>query len=74
MIALQLVGAGRLELRDGALRRAYGGARAGQRRALALAQVGKLAVDVRPRALADGLQAVADLEAGNVPGRAVLVP
>ncbi len=42
--------------------------------AVALARLGAISVETREYALEDGPQAFADLEAGKVPGRAVLVP
>jgi propanol-preferring alcohol dehydrogenase len=56
------------------VRRSYGGTRTDQRQAIALAQLGKIGVEVTTYPLADGPRAFADLEAGKVRGRAVLVP
>jgi Zn-dependent alcohol dehydrogenases len=56
------------------VRRSYGGTRADQRQVIDLAKQGKISIDVRTYPLADGPRAFADLEAGIVPGRAVLVP
>ncbi|NUR70947.1 MAG: NAD(P)-dependent alcohol dehydrogenase [Hamadaea sp.] len=56
------------------VRRSFGGTRTDQRQVLSLAQQGKISVDVQTYPLADGLKAFADLEAGTVRGRAVLVP
>ncbi len=56
------------------IERAYGGTRSDQRQVIALAQAGKIEADVIRYSLDDAVQAFADLEAGKVPGRAVLVP
>ncbi|WP_298251768.1 NAD(P)-dependent alcohol dehydrogenase [uncultured Arthrobacter sp.] len=56
------------------VRRSYGGTRSDQRQVIELAKLGKISVDVKQYSLEDGIQAFDDLEAGNVPGRAVLVP
>lgn len=56
------------------IERAYGGTRAEMRQIVALAQAGKIAVEVTRYPLDDAARAFADLEAGRVPGRAVLVP
>lgn len=56
------------------VRRSYGGTRADQRQVLDLAAAGTISVDTVRYSLDDGLQAFADLEAGTVPGRAILVP
>ncbi|WP_134323776.1 alcohol dehydrogenase catalytic domain-containing protein [Cumulibacter soli] len=56
------------------VRCSYGGTRADQRQVLDLARAGRIAVRTERYALADGLQAFADLEAGAVTGRAVLIP
>jgi propanol-preferring alcohol dehydrogenase len=82
--ALRLVGLGGGKLSMGLslqplpwgvdVRRSYGGTRADQRQVLELAAAGTITVDTVRYALDDGLQAFADLEAGTVPGRAILVP
>lgn len=82
--ALRLVGLGGGKLSMGIsmqplpwgvdVRRSYGGTRADQRQVLELAAAGSINVDTVKYALDDGLQAFADLEAGTVPGRAILVP
>ncbi|MFB2582329.1 NAD(P)-dependent alcohol dehydrogenase [Herbiconiux sp. P15] len=56
------------------VRRSYGGTRSDQRQVLDLARQGSIAVETKTYSLEDGLEAFADLEAGRVPGRAVLVP
>jgi len=56
------------------VRRSYGGTRSDQRQVLDLARQGKISVDTVTYSLDDGLTAFADLEAGTVAGRAVLVP
>jgi len=56
------------------VRRSYGGTRTDQRQVLDLARLGAISVETKTYALDDGPQAFADLEAGVVPGRAVLVP
>ena len=56
------------------VRRSYGGTRADQRQVLELAELGKISVKIREYALEDGLKAFDDLEAGTIPGRAILVP
>jgi propanol-preferring alcohol dehydrogenase len=56
------------------VRRSYGGTRADQRQVLELAELGKVSVNSRLYDLEDGLKAFADLEAGIIPGRAILVP
>jgi propanol-preferring alcohol dehydrogenase len=56
------------------VRRSYGGTRADQRQVLELAAAGTISVDTVLYPLDEGLQAFADLEAGAVPGRAILVP
>ena len=56
------------------VRRSYAGTRRDQRAVIELAKAGKLTVETRTYALEDGLQAFADLDAGAVSGRAVLVP
>jgi propanol-preferring alcohol dehydrogenase len=56
------------------VRRPYAGTRSDQRQVIDLAKQGKVSVDVTTYPLADGPRAFADLEAGTVPGRAVLVP
>ncbi|GAA2232799.1 NAD(P)-dependent alcohol dehydrogenase [Herbiconiux moechotypicola] len=56
------------------VQRSYGGTRADQLQVIALAQQGKLEVEVKRYPLADFQQAFDDLEAGKVTGRAVLVP
>lgn len=55
------------------IERAYGGTRADQRQVLGLARQGKIKVDVVRYPLDDAKQAFADLAAGKVQGRAVLV-
>jgi len=56
------------------VRRSYGGTRSDQRQVLDLARLGSISVETKTYALDDATQAFADLEAGTVPGRAVLVP
>ena len=56
------------------IERAYGGTRSEMRQIIALAQAGKIAVEVKRYSLDDAVQAFADLEAGRLPGRGVLVP
>lgn len=56
------------------IERAYGGTRSEMRQVVALAQAGKIAVDVTRYDLDDAPRAFADLEAGKIQGRAVLVP
>lgn len=52
----------------------FGGTRADQREVIALAQQGKLGVEVNEYALSDYQKAFDDLEAGRITGRAVLIP
>jgi len=52
----------------------YGGTRADQLEVIALAQQGKLGVEVTEYPLVDYQKAFDDLEAGRITGRAVLVP
>lgn len=54
--------------------RAYGGTRADMREVIALAQTGRIAVEVERRPLDDAPAAFADLDAGKVQGRIVLIP
>lgn len=54
--------------------RSFGGTRSEQREVIALAQAGKIAADIVRYPLEDAPRAFADLEAGRVPGRAVLIP
>ncbi|MBL7253168.1 NAD(P)-dependent alcohol dehydrogenase [Paractinoplanes lichenicola] len=56
------------------VRRSYGGTRADQRQVLDLARLGAISVETKTYSLDDGVQAFTDLEAGQVPGRAVIVP
>jgi alcohol dehydrogenase, propanol-preferring len=56
------------------VRRSYGGTREDQRMVLDLAGEGRIGVDTRLYPLDEGERAFADLEAGRVRGRAVLVP
>lgn len=56
------------------IERAYGGTRADMRQVIALAQAGKISVEVTRYALDDAVQAFDDLHHGRVAGRAVLVP
>jgi propanol-preferring alcohol dehydrogenase len=56
------------------VRKSYGGTRRDQRAVLELARAGRLTVETQHYALEDGPKAFADLEAGAVRGRAVLVP
>ncbi|PWC06067.1 NAD(P)-dependent alcohol dehydrogenase [Mycetocola zhujimingii] len=56
------------------VRRSYGGTRSDQRQVIELAKLGKISVETKQYSLEDGIQAFADLEAGIVPGRAILVP
>lgn len=52
----------------------YGGTRADQLQVIALAQQGKLGVEITKYPLADFQTAFDDLEAGRITGRAVLIP
>jgi propanol-preferring alcohol dehydrogenase len=82
--ALRMVGLGRgslsLDARSGSspwgvdIRKSYGGTRSDQLQVIELAKSGKITVEVMKYALADGVQAFDDLEAGKVPGGAILVP
>ena len=56
------------------IERAYGGTRSDMRQVVALAEAGKIGVEVVRYALDDAVQAFDDLHHGRVPGRAVLVP
>jgi len=56
------------------VQRSYGGTRADQLQVIALAQQGKLAVEYVTYPLEKAEQAFADLEAGKVGGRAILIP
>lgn len=56
------------------VRRSYTGTRADQRQVIELAQAGSLHLETTLYALDDGPAAFADLHAGRVRGRAVLVP
>lgn len=56
------------------IERAYGGTRADMRQVIALAEAGKIAVEVVRYGLDDAVQAFDDLHHGRVAGRAVLVP
>ncbi|MET0425573.1 MAG: NAD(P)-dependent alcohol dehydrogenase [Actinoplanes sp.] len=56
------------------VRRSYGGTRTDQRQVLDLARLGAISVETKTYSLDDGPQAFADLEAGAVTGRAVIVP
>ncbi|HIX00674.1 MAG TPA: alcohol dehydrogenase catalytic domain-containing protein [Candidatus Nesterenkonia stercoripullorum] len=56
------------------IERAYGGTRAELREAVALAQAGKIRLEVTRYSLDDAVQAFDDLHHGRVQGRAVLVP
>jgi alcohol dehydrogenase, propanol-preferring len=56
------------------LQRSYGGTHADQLQVIALAQQGRLHVEAVTYPLEEFKQAFADLEAGRVPGRAVLTP
>ncbi|MFC8734163.1 alcohol dehydrogenase catalytic domain-containing protein [Luteimicrobium sp. NPDC057192] len=56
------------------VQRSYGGTRADQLQVVALAQQGRLAVEVQRYPLADFQRAFDDLEAGRITGRAVLIP
>ncbi|RGE21896.1 zinc-binding dehydrogenase [Leucobacter sp. wl10] len=56
------------------IERAYGGTRSDMREVVALAQAGKIGVEVVRYPLDDALQAFDDLTNGRVQGRAVLVP
>ncbi|GAA2862477.1 NAD(P)-dependent alcohol dehydrogenase [Pseudonocardia halophobica] len=56
------------------LRRTYGGTRSDLIATVALAQRGRISVDVERYPLTEGPAALARLEAGEVAGRAVLVP
>lgn len=56
------------------IERAYGGTRAELRQVLALAQAGKISVEVTRYALDHAVQAFDDLHHGRIQGRAVLVP
>ena len=56
------------------IERAYGGTRSDTRQVIALAQAGKIAVEVVEYSLDDAVQAFDDLHNGKISGRAVLVP
>ncbi len=56
------------------VQRSFGGTHQDQLEVIALAQQGKIAVDVTTYALEDFQRAIDDLRAGTVRGRAVLVP
>lgn len=56
------------------IERAYGGTRSDMRQAVALAQAGKIGVEVVRYPLDDAVQAFDDLHHGKIQGRAVLVP
>lgn len=56
------------------VRKSYGGTRSDLVESIALAQAGKLRVEVEPYELADGREALDRLDRGLVRGRAVLVP
>lgn len=56
------------------IERSYGGTRADMREVIALAEAGKIAVEVVRYDLDDALQAFDDLHNGKIAGRAVLVP
>ena len=56
------------------VRKSYGGTRADQRAVLELARAGKITIETQRYELEDGVQAFADLEAGRILGRAILVP
>ncbi|WP_440312291.1 alcohol dehydrogenase catalytic domain-containing protein [Leucobacter chromiireducens] len=56
------------------IERAYGGTRADMRQVVALAQAGKIGVEVVRYGLDDAVQAFDDLHHGRIAGRAVLVP
>jgi propanol-preferring alcohol dehydrogenase len=57
-----------------AVRTSYGGTKSDLVECVALAQAGRLSIDVELFALADGITAFDRLEAGTINGRAVLVP
>jgi propanol-preferring alcohol dehydrogenase len=52
----------------------YGGTRSDQQQVIALAQQGKLGVEINEYPLSDFQRAFDDLEAGRITGRAVLIP
>lgn len=56
------------------IERAYGGTRSDMREVVALAQAGKISVEVVRYSLDDAVQAFKDLHDGKIQGRAVLVP
>lgn len=56
------------------IERAYGGTRAEMREVIALAQQGKIGVEVKRYSLDDAVQAFDDLHHGRIQGRGVLVP
>ncbi len=56
------------------IERAYGGTRSEMRQVIALAQAGKIGVEVQRYSLDDAVQAFDDLHHGRIQGRAVLVP
>lgn len=56
------------------IERAYGGTRSDMRQAVALAQAGKIGVEVVRYPLDEAVQAFDDLHHGKIQGRAVLVP
>ena len=77
------LGGGAFEYRAGAgtelpwgvnIERAYGGTRSDMREVVALAQAGKISVEVVRYSLDDAPQAFDDLHHGKIAGRAVLIP
>ena len=56
------------------LRHSYGGTRADLRRVIEMASLGRIRVETERYPLDDALEAFADLEAGRIAGRAILVP
>ncbi|GAA2830968.1 propanol-preferring alcohol dehydrogenase [Leucobacter komagatae] len=77
------LGGGTFEYRAGAgaglpwgvnIERAYGGTRSDMREVVALAQAGKISVEVVRYSLDDAPQAFDDLHHGKIAGRAVLIP
>jgi len=68
------MGAGRAPDREVSMVHTFGGTRADLAEALALAEAGRVHTTVQAFGLEDAGMALADLEAGRVLGRAVIVP
>jgi propanol-preferring alcohol dehydrogenase len=69
-----VMGAGRAPEREVTMVHTFGGSRADLEQALALAQAGQVKTTVQAFGLAEAGHALAELEAGRVLGRAVVVP